>query len=281
MINAIQVTAYLVAALFSGFFALRGLSLTMWGVQVNPIARIALLGSIGLLFAAITSTFKPDAGRKLAIASLVAMSTFWVPAVRELGPLRNTLFDLRYFFALSVQFLPFFAAAFLALLYPTRTKAGVSAAACLALAALAVFAATTRTRAMAGEYRTPQLIFYKWIPSPAALTVQNGFRPLDKEISDMLTRNGIGGKISWNGSSGKENTRKLIFLVAGQIPTSYEAHFPREGAIVNAYDGKNWRTLPADATTFKLAASLEPSGKSTQCWLQEEYGREGCASLAW
>ena len=281
MIKTVQTAAYLLTALLSGIFTLRAMSFAVWGVHVNPITNVALLGSVGLLCAAITSAFTPDLGRKLAIVSLIAMAIFWIPAVGELAPLRNTLFDLKYFSALSVQFIPFFAAAFLALLYPTRTKGGITAAVFLALASLGVFAATTRSRAIAGEYSTPQVILYKWVPSTAPLTAENGFKSLDEKTAAMLAMGGIGGKISWNGSSGSENPRKLIFLVAGQIPSSYEGHFPREGTVVNAFDGKRWQTFPQDAKTFNLSASLEPRGKTTQCWLQERYGREGCASLQW
>ncbi len=280
-VKVVQTTTYLVTGLLSGLFAIRALSMAVWGVHVNPIARIALLGSIGLLIAAIASVFKPDTGRKVAIVSLLAMATFWIPAIRELAPLRNTLFDFKYFFALGFQFVPFFTAAFFALLYPTHPNVGITAAVCLALSALGVFVFTTGTHAKAGEYSTPQVILYKWVPGGSALTIKNGFKPLDKNTVELLSHNGINGTISWSGGAGNETPRKLIFLVAGQIPASHEARFPREGTIVHAFDGTNWHTIPSDAQTYTLSASLEPQGKSTQCWMKLEHGRGGCTNLEW
>ena len=102
-----------------------------------------------------------------------------------------------------------------------------------------------------------------------------------KVAIDLMTRAGVTGRINSNGRSGEISQRKLIFLVAGQISAPYNAHFPRGGTQVHAFDGKRWLAIPPDAREFPLFVTLKPEGRWTMCQEKMEYGTQGHAAYGW
>ncbi|MFZ0318439.1 MAG: hypothetical protein WAL56_04870 [Candidatus Sulfotelmatobacter sp.] len=75
---------YFVTALITGFHVSSLLALTLYGVPLNPLELVSLLGSFCLLMAAFLSLFKPLAAAKLALVASLLIWTFYGPASANL-----------------------------------------------------------------------------------------------------------------------------------------------------------------------------------------------------
>lgn len=75
---------YFVTGLVTGFHVYTLLALAVYGVPINPLEFVSLLGSLCLLIAAYLSLFKPNAAAKLALIAAIAMWSFYGPAIAKL-----------------------------------------------------------------------------------------------------------------------------------------------------------------------------------------------------
>ena len=80
---------YFIAALLTGFHVYSLLALTLYGVPLNPLELVSLLGSLGLLIAAGISLFKPTAAAKVALIASLLVWSFYGPAIARV--VRNKL----------------------------------------------------------------------------------------------------------------------------------------------------------------------------------------------
>ena len=74
---------YFVTAVVTGFHLYTLLSLAVYGVPINPLELIALLGSFCLLIAAYVSLFRPSAAAKLALIAALILWSFYAPAIAK------------------------------------------------------------------------------------------------------------------------------------------------------------------------------------------------------
>jgi xanthosine utilization system XapX-like protein len=75
---------YFVTGLVTGFHIYTLLALAVYGVPINALELISLLGSLGFLIAAYVSLFKPLIAAKLALIAALAMWSFYGPAIANL-----------------------------------------------------------------------------------------------------------------------------------------------------------------------------------------------------
>lgn len=275
---------YLVLGLIAGLLNWLSLSMAIWGAPTHRVQYIGLLGALGLISAALISVFRPTFGRKVAIGSLALMATFWIPAIASVAPLRNTLWSFTYHLKVSAQFIPFFAASALALFYPSRTKWSWAAFLGLLLLAAGVLGAETYNLAVAGEYARPGIYFFHWVPGSTPLTSEDTDPryKIDAESLRLLTEAGVKGKLKWTGASAfPEQKRKLIFLVASQIGSTYEAHFPRAETSLHIFDGKKWMKVPGSNDDYPLSVRLRPDGRWTMLEEPLKHGTQGYSAYGW
>ncbi|MFZ1140443.1 MAG: hypothetical protein ABR881_13510 [Candidatus Sulfotelmatobacter sp.] len=72
---------YFVTGVVTGFHVYALLSFVIYGVPVNPLELVSLLGSFCLLIAAYGSLFRPRAAGRLALIACLAMWCFYAPAI--------------------------------------------------------------------------------------------------------------------------------------------------------------------------------------------------------
>jgi hypothetical protein len=82
---------YFVTAVVTGFHLYTLLSLAVYGVPINPLQLIALLGSLCLLIAAYVSLFRPLAAARLALIALLVIWCFYGPAIAR--TVRNSVLN--------------------------------------------------------------------------------------------------------------------------------------------------------------------------------------------
>lgn len=75
---------YLVTGLVTGFHIWTLLSLALYGVPVDPLELVALLGSFCLLIAAYLSLYRPYIAARLALLASLAVWSFYGPAIATL-----------------------------------------------------------------------------------------------------------------------------------------------------------------------------------------------------
>lgn len=72
---------YFVTAVVTGFHVYALLSLVVYGVPLNPLELVSLLGSFCLLIAAYVSLFRPRVAGRIALIACLAMWCFYAPAI--------------------------------------------------------------------------------------------------------------------------------------------------------------------------------------------------------
>jgi hypothetical protein len=75
---------YFVTALVTGYHVYALLSLTVYGAPFSPLLLVSLMGSICLLMAAYISLFRPHAAARIALLALLAMWSFYGPAIAQI-----------------------------------------------------------------------------------------------------------------------------------------------------------------------------------------------------
>jgi hypothetical protein len=74
---------YFVTGVVTCFHVYSLLSFVVYGVPLNPLELVALLGSFCLLIAAYVSLFRPRAAGRLALLACLAMWCFYAPAIAQ------------------------------------------------------------------------------------------------------------------------------------------------------------------------------------------------------
>ena len=75
---------YFVTAVVTGFHVYTLLSFAVYGVPVNLLELLSLLGSFCLLIAAYVSLFRPHAAARLALLACLVMWSFYAPAIAKI-----------------------------------------------------------------------------------------------------------------------------------------------------------------------------------------------------
>ena len=75
---------YFVTAVVTSFHVYTLLSFAMYGVPVNLLELLSLLGSFCLLIAAYVSLFRPHAAARLALLACLVMWSFYAPAIAKI-----------------------------------------------------------------------------------------------------------------------------------------------------------------------------------------------------
>ena len=74
---------YFVTGVVTCFHVYSLLSFVVYGVPLNPLELVALMGSFCLLIAAYVSLFRPRAAGRLALLACLAMWCFYAPAIAQ------------------------------------------------------------------------------------------------------------------------------------------------------------------------------------------------------
>jgi hypothetical protein len=74
---------FFAAGLITGFHVYTLLALAVFGVPINPLEFVSLLGSLCLLIAACVSLFNPRAAAQIALIAALAMWSFYGPAIAK------------------------------------------------------------------------------------------------------------------------------------------------------------------------------------------------------
>jgi len=72
---------YFVAGLITAFHVYTLVALAAYGVPINPLEFLSLLGSLSLVTAAYISLFKPYAAARIALVACLVMWSFYAPAI--------------------------------------------------------------------------------------------------------------------------------------------------------------------------------------------------------
>lgn len=75
---------YFVTGVVTGVHLYSLLALAVYGVPVNSLELVALLGSVCLLIAAWVSLFRPQAAAKIALIAALAIWLFYAPAIAKI-----------------------------------------------------------------------------------------------------------------------------------------------------------------------------------------------------
>ena len=75
---------YFVTAVVTGFHVYTLLSFAVYGVPVNLLELLSLLGSFCLLIAAYISLFRPHAAARLALLACLVIWSFYAPAIAKI-----------------------------------------------------------------------------------------------------------------------------------------------------------------------------------------------------
>jgi hypothetical protein len=75
---------YFVTAVVTGFHVYTLVSIAVYGVPVNLLELLSLLGSFCLLIAAYVSLFRPHAAARLALLACLVMWSFYAPAIAKI-----------------------------------------------------------------------------------------------------------------------------------------------------------------------------------------------------
>ena len=278
-IRSLQCVVYLITALVLGYLTYMSLMWGVWGAPVYPTHFIALLGALGLFVSALVSLGWARTGRTLAVVSLAALGTFWVPGVISLVPQHNIIVSPIDFFVVGL----YFGAVGFALLYPVRWRWSVPAFVLVLSTAVTLAAVTAIRRFQSGEYARPSFAYFKWSPSGNGLTVERDLDGwIDSETKALLQRSGIRGKLEGTGSSGARSAAHRVILLAQRAPgTSYQLRYPRVGTLIYTFDGSLWRMIPSNAATYSSYATIEPQGSSTMLREDVGGGRQGTAAFVW
>lgn len=153
------------------------------------------------------------------------------------------------------------AAAGFALFYPRRRAWSLPAFGLCIVLAVGIWAFAYQQRATRGEYARPTFIFLRWIPAGGALVIDEaGTEWIDVATRALLEQSRIEGQLQLLlADGGRENLRRVIVLLQRPPMVAYRLYHPRQGALVHAFDGAEWRTFPPDVPTYPLFSSLAPT----------------------
>lgn len=276
----VQFVIYAVTALLLGFLTFRSMMWGVWGAPVHPAHYMGLLGAFALFVGAIISLSRPAQGRFVSMMGLAGMGTFWLPATASLVPQHDVIISPVAFLVVGL----FFAAAGFALLYPRRWRWSLPALGLLVCTAIGIAGMVTARRLHDGEYARPSFAYFHWHPGGEGLEVRldpDGW--MDSEARALLARSGIHGTLEWSGSSGEHSAGHRVILLAQRQPVSpFRLHYPRQGILIYAYDGSQWRVIPESAATFPSFATIQPEGSNTMLWQEDaDGGRQGTTAFSW
>ncbi len=74
---------YFVTGIITGFHVYTLMLLSLYGVPINPLEFVSLLGSLCLLIAAYLSLFNPRAAAKVALLASLLIWCFYAPALAK------------------------------------------------------------------------------------------------------------------------------------------------------------------------------------------------------
>jgi len=84
LFNMLPFCLYFVTAVVTGFHVYTLLALTLYGVALNSLELVSLLGSLLLLISACISLFRPNAAARVALIACLFIWSFYAPATANL-----------------------------------------------------------------------------------------------------------------------------------------------------------------------------------------------------
>lgn len=275
----VQFLIYLVSGLVLGYLTFRSIMWGVWGAPVFSTHYIALMGSFALVAGAFISLANSNRGRIVSLAGLLSMGLLWIPGVVVLVPQHNSVISPTAYWV----FLLYFSVIGFGLLYPKRWKWSVLTFAVLLIIAAGFIGVTATVRVRGGEFVRPSFAFYRWHPGEESLVIERDlYGWIDSETLTMLQQAGIRGTLECTGGSGPgSESHRVIVLAQRQPVRPYKLHYPRQGILIYAFDGEDWKMIPQNAPTFHTFATLEPEKSVTMLWEDVGGGRQGGAAITW
>jgi hypothetical protein len=268
----------LVGGLIYGFFTFQALMWAVWGAPTHPVQYIALLSSLVLLLSAFVSLASPEVARKLAVACVLGVGVYYIPATQSLVPSATLRISPMAYLLIG----GYFALLSFALFYPKRFQLSIPVIVVCLLVAIGFSAHTLVQRKLDGEFRRPSIAYFKWTPSDAPLSIPN---PRDREwLSERmlasLSEHGLRGSLDWQGSQGARDAQpKMIVISSGPIPESKDLHYPKGDFVIYVYNGSDWNSIPAEPQVYPSFATLETDGMLRQ--KTSSGGIQGSSAFRW
>lgn len=262
-----------------GFMAFYSMMAGVWGVPINPLNYVAVLAAMALFFGSFVCLLNVSIGRIICGVSIVALGTFYVPAVVSIVPAHNEISSP----IIYLIFLAYFGVVAFALFYPARKKFSLS----IFLSVLAlggIFAGVTYAHRLAnGEYDRPSFAFFVWQSGSSNLQIEDDSDGwLSDETKLLLEKSGIRGKLKWSGSRDyKTQNSCVVILAQKQIATPKQIFYPRHSLIIYAFDGTNWISWPTNVPTYSTFATLKPDGSQTMLEQNVVGGIDGTSAFQW
>lgn len=213
MIKKIQFLIYVASGCLFSLLIMQSQMMSIYGAPTYNTQSLGFLGGLGLIAAAFTSLRSDSMGRKLAIASLVALGAYYIPAARSLAPYAGNFYSLGNYIVIGC----YFAVLTFSLFYPVRHK----------FSALALFVALSVSAAIAvhsyydrlssGQYDWADLHFFQLTKGTSELSVvSDRNQTITSEILAELKNANITGQLKWNGTVGRSNAGKSIILIGAE-----------------------------------------------------------------
>lgn len=278
MKNPPQSIVFLVRGLIYGFFTFKALMWAVWGAPTHPIQYIALFSALGLLLSAFVSLASAERGRGLAIASILGVGMYYIPATQSLVPSAT----LRISPTAYLLILGYFVLLGFSLFYPKRLRLSIPVIVVSLLVAIGFSTHTFVERKLDGEFRRPSTAYFKWTPSSTPVTFADSRDQawFSESMLASLSAEGISGSLDWQGSQGsREGRPKMIVISSGPIPENKNLHYPKGDFAIYIFDGTNWRSIPSEPQVYPSFATLETDGMLRQ--KTSSGGIQGTLAFRW
>jgi hypothetical protein len=272
--------ALLSASLFLGFFTLQSIMWAVWGAPVHLLQYVALLGCLGLLLSGILWAVAEKVGRVVAVISLIAIGTIYVPASISLVPAHNIIISPLAWALIITYFLTLA----LVLLLPPRRFWDIALFSASVVTSFGFAGVTYYSRWKDGEFCRPSFAYYRMNRNGTSLFFEgSGSEWLSSEVLKQVKDSGIQGSLNWTGSTGdSSNNFKVIVICAGKPASVKKLFYPQQGTIVYYFDGSAWRTIPEQPKTYESFATLDTEGN--QSVLHQKLatgGVQGTQAFSW
>jgi hypothetical protein len=264
------------------FVTVQTILLWVWGVKPHPLAYLGFLSSLGLIAAGVISIcITPQKGRIVAACALAGLIPLWVIWVSALVPQHNTIPSPLLYPAVVAYVAVCSVVAF----FPRRLSFAITSVAIICGLGMAIGAFTYARRLSGGEYNQPGIGCFRWYPDQAAglLVERDTDSWIDIPTKALIENAGIRGRVQLTGGWGIPSSPTRVIVLAQSKPNGIvKLQFPQKGVLVYAFDGTNWRKIPADAPTYPMFFTLENGNDYTMLYEELNDGsRQGTGVFTW
>lgn len=249
---------YLLAGLVSAFVCFQSLMWAVWGAPTHWTQYVGLISSLIATGGACGLLISGERGQGTCAAGVIGMGLFYIPATQSIIPAENLIISPLNCLILAgyLAFISF------VMVYPKRIK-GAGIVIGLAMLAMSGWAAiTAHTRWKNGEFNRPQIVGFLASRSAEPLGIPQKYETLvPAPVRDGLSKEGIGGRLEWHGSSGDESkATKVVVIATSRIPAPKVLPYPKQGIVIYSWNGNRWIVFPKDADCYPAFATLQMNG---------------------